>query len=216
MFENFKKVKAIKKAINHTKLSIVERSSLLNEVLTRCFINDEYHPEYLKPVFTLAVLRSFTTISPTMLKNEDDTVSEYVDVEATYKYCRDNHIMDYIIGKVDYMYIDSIFEECVEAIEFKKAQIIAEISNKSSVSDSIILSVTNVIDSVRKMVENFDPSQYKDVIELVNNANKFNVTKNDFINGIVKNLPKKEGDKVEVKSDKVDDITFVPSPTEDK
>lgn len=204
MFEKFKKRIAIKKAINHTELSIVERSSIVNEVTEKCFIDNDYHPEYVKPMFTLSVLRMFTIISSIMMKNEDGTDNEYVDVEKTYAYCIENHIMDYVVNKCKYMYIDDLFSEVCESIEFKKAM---TISTASSVSDSIILSVTSVIDSVRKVVENFDPSQYKDVIELAKNANKFNVTKNDFINGIVNNLPKKEANKAEKVTDKVDNVT---------
>ena len=211
MFENFKKVKAIKKAINHTELSIVERSSIINEVTGKCFIDNEYHPEYVKPMFTLSVLRMFTNISPTMQNNEDGTESKYVDIEKTYAYCVENHVMDYVVNKCKYGYIDDLFAEVCESIEFKKN---ITISTASSVSDSIILSVTNMIDSIRKMVETFDPSQYKDIIELAKNANKFNVTKNDFINGIVNNLPKKDVNKAETSTDKVDNITPISPTTE--
>ena len=149
MFKKFKKVRAIKKAINHTELSIVERSSIVNEVTEKCFINNEYHAEYVKPMFTLSVLRMFTTISPIMIKNEDGTDNEYVDVEKTYAYCVENHIMDYVVDKCKYMYIDDLFSEVCESIEFKKSVVIA---STTSLSDQIITSVVDVINEVKTMV----------------------------------------------------------------
>ena len=214
MLNIFKRKKdSISNHVIKTELSIVQRSSIINEVTEKCFINNQYHSEYVTPMFVLSVFRMFTDISPIMLKNDDGSVSEYVDVEATYKYSIDNKVMDTIVDKCKYAYIDNLFLEVLDSIEYKKELLI---STASSISDEIILSVTNIINSLKESINNFDPSQYKDIIELAKNANKFNVTKNDFINGIVKNLPKKEENKAETKSDKVDNITPIPSPIEDK
>jgi len=71
-----------------------------------------------------------------------------------------------------------------------------------------IVKFNKVLDSVKTAVENFDPSQYKDIMKLAQTANTFGTTKEDFIDGIIKNLPKKDT--------KTNTENVVPlSPTED-
>jgi len=192
MFEKIKKVRAIKKAINHTELTIVERSSIVNEVTEKCFIDNNYHPEYVKPMFTLSVLRMFTTISPIMMKNEDGTDNEYVDVEKTYAYCVENHVMDYVVNKCKYGYIDDLFSEVIQSIEFKKAIIISTVS---SVSDKVVNGIVEVLDSIHSAVENMDMGKSKEILDFVS---KMSGTKqSDFVDSIVKNLPKKNDKNVQ-------------------
>jgi hypothetical protein len=182
MFENFKKRIAIKKAINHTELSIVERSSIVNEVTEKCFVDNNYHPEYVKPMFTLSVLRMFTTISPIMMKNEDGTDNEYVNVEKTYSYCVENHIMDYVVAKCKYMYLDDLFSEVCESIEFKKAQMIAMTSPLSA-----------LLTSIKNAVDNMDMSKAKDIIEMASKMNKAGLNDSGkIIDAIVKNAQQKD------------------------
>lgn len=193
MFENFKKVRAIKKAINHTELSIIERSSIVNEVTTKCFVDNKYHSEYVKPMFTLSVLRMFTTISPIMMKNENGTDKEYVDVEKTYAYCVENHVMDYVIAKCKYMYIDDLYEECIEAIEFKKAQVLAQ---TTSLSDQVLNGFVEVLDSVKNAVNNFDMDKGQEVFDFIDKVNKSGATEKTIIDSIVKNATKKDNSNI--------------------
>ena len=201
--------------VSDKKLSIDQRGSLINRVVNSCFNGSDLHIEMLEPIFAITVMQMLTDREPITTKTTiDDREVDIIDYNATYEMIEDEDIIGQIQNAMYHKYqgyLEDLHSDVVESLEYKKAQNIAQ---TSSVSDSIILSVTNVIDSVRKMLETFDPSQYKDVIELAKNANKFNVTKNDFINGIVKNLPKKEENKVETKSDKVDNVTPIPSPTE--
>jgi len=213
MFENFKKRIAIKKAINHTELSIVERSSIVNEVTEKCFIDNNYHPEYIKPMFTLSVLRMFTTISPIMLKNEDGTDSEYVDIEKTYAYCVANHVMDYVVNKCKYGYIDDLFSEVCESIEYKKTM---TISTASSVSDKVVTGIVDVLDSIHSAVENMDMGKSKEILDFVSKMNK--VPQKQWSDSIVKNLPKKNDKNVQnvLANEQKDNVIPITSPTEDK
>lgn len=194
------------------KLSIDQKGTLINRVVNSCFNGSDLHIEMLEPIFAITVMQMLTDREPITAKTTiDDKEVDIIDYNATYEMIEDEDIIGQIQNAMYHKYqgyLESLHSDVVESLEYKKSQVLA---SQTSVSDSIILSVTNVIDSVRKVVENFDPSQYKDVIELAKNANKFNVTKNDFINGIVNNLPKKEESKA---TDKVDNVTPIPSPTE--
>jgi len=198
--------------VTKTKLSIDERGSLINRVVNSCFVDTEFHVEMLEPIFQISVMQMFTDKSVITTKaTVDDKEVETLDYNATYEMIQNDNIFNAIKNSLQAYCIEDLHSDVVESLEYKKSQVLA---SQTSISDPIILSVTNVIDSVRKMVETFDPSQYKDIIELAKNANKFNVTKNDFINGIVKNLPKKEDNKAETSTDKVDNITPISPTTE--
>ena len=197
------------------KLTIDQKGSLINRVVNSCFSGSDLHIEMFEPIFAITVMQMLTDKEPITTKATiDNEEVDIIDYNATYEMIEDEDIMSEIKNVIErkYLnYIEDLHSDVIESLEYKKSQVLA---SQTSVSDSIILSVTSVIDSVRKMVENFDPSQYKDIIELAKNANKFNVTKNDFINGIVNNLPKKEENKAEVKDNSADNVTPLPSPIE--
>jgi len=199
--------------VSDKKLSIDQRGSLINRVVNSCFSGSDLHIEMLEPIFAITVMQMLTDREPITTKTTiDDKEVDIIDYNATYEMIEDEDIIGQIQNAMYHKYqgyLEELHSDVVESLEYKKSQVLAQ---TTSVSDSIILSVTNVIDSVRKMVETFDPSQYKDIIELAKNANKFNVTKNDFINSIVKNLPKKEENKAEVKNSSVDNVTPISSP----
>lgn len=190
-----------------TDLSIEEKSAFIDRVVNSVLIDSIYHVEYFEPLFDISILQLCTDI-PVFKDGEN------LDIEKTYLLCKALNIKNQVKDIMGVNYIEELYEDTLNSLNFKKQQIITQ---STSLSDDIVLRINSVLDginelldSVKTAVVNFDPSQYKDIMKLAQTANTFGITKEDFIDGIIKNLPKKD-----VKTN-TENITPIPSPTEDK
>jgi hypothetical protein len=172
-----------------TDFSIDERGTFISRVVNSCFSGTDFHIEMLEPVFQITLMQMMTDKLPITTKVKvDNNEVEIIDYNATYKMIQDEDIMSQIrnafksgVFSDRCEFIDDLHSDVIESLEYKKAQMIAMTSPLSS-----------LLESVKNAVDNFDPSKYSDIIKLAQNANKFNVTKDDFIDSIVKNLPKND------------------------
>ena len=212
MFNSKKESKEIEVVkVKTERLTIEEYRNFIDCVSNVVVFDNELHLENLEPVFSITTLNLFTEI-PLIKKVEDDT---QIDFDANYKFCLDNNVLDQVKEILSEEYINRLYQDCIDTIEFKKAM---TIHKASSVSDEIILSVTGLINTVKTAVAKFDPAQYTDVIKLAKDMAGKNITNNSLakaaIKNIVKEMPKKDVTNAEAKTDKVDNITPIPSPTE--
>ena len=165
-----------------TSLSIAERTTFISRVCNSIFFDNQYHIEYFEPLFDITLLQMFTDI-PVFQDGEN------LNMDKTIELCKFLKIRNTISSLLtnDIGYILDLHNECKEVIEFKKQQKIAEIANKSSVSDEVILSVTGLINELKQSVAKFNPDNYKDVLPLIQKLNGLDLSEGNVVSTIVEN-----------------------------
>ena len=177
--------------VSDKKLTIDQKGSLINRVVNSCFNGSDLHIEMLEPIFAITVMQMLTDKEPITTKTTiDDKEVDVIDYNATYEMIENEDIMSEIKNVIEHKYlnyIEDLHSDVVESLEYKKAQKIAE---TSSVSDKVVNGIVGVLDAIHSAVENMDMGKSKEILDFVS---KMGGTKqSDFVDSIVKNLPKKE------------------------
>lgn len=184
--------------INDKKLTINEYRQFIDCVVGSVLIDGELHLENLEPVFLMTVLDMFTS-TPLINKEFDDTdidtipadqkkgKYQIIDFDATYNFCLDNNVLSQVKKVFGEDYIDRLYQDCIDTLEFKKDVVIHK---ASSVSDEIILSVTGLVNELKDSVAKFNPDNYKDVLPLIQKLNGMKLTQSKVVDTIVKNAKK--------------------------
>lgn len=162
-------------------LTIAEYRQFIDCVSGSVVFNNELHKENFEPVFLMTCLDMFTS-APLIKKETDKDGNELIDFDATYKFCLDNDVISQIKTKVSDEYIEQLYSDCVETIEFKKDVAIAMTSPLSA-----------LLTSIKNAVDNMDMSKAKDILEMASKMN--NAGLNDsgkIIDAIVKNAQQKD------------------------
>ena len=151
-----------------TEFSIDERGTFIKRVVDSCFWGTEFHIELLEPVFQITLMQMMTDKAPITTKtNIDGKEIEIIDYNATYKMIQDENIMSQIkdgfgcgIFSNTCSYIDDLYSDVIESLEYKKAQMI---SMSSPLSD--------LLTTIKNVVENMDMSKATDIIEMASKMN---------------------------------------------
>lgn len=145
--------------VTKTRLSIEEYRQFIDCVSGSVVIENSLHKENFEPVFLMTCLDMFTS-APLIKKETDKDGNELIDFDATYKFCLDNDVISQIKTKVSDEYIEQLYSDCVETIEFKKNVAIAM---SSPLSD--------LLTTIKNVVENMDMSKATDIIEMASKMN---------------------------------------------
>jgi hypothetical protein len=120
----------------HTALTIAEKSTFLNRVVSGCFdATGKFRPEYVSPMLRATILQMCTNIPAMTLKNETDEVGVLaLDVDAM------NEL--YLAMDLDHVqnagYQDMLNEMvplCGQAIDWKKSSILADHGTDTALRD---------------------------------------------------------------------------------
>lgn len=189
-----KKTAIVEVKVNDRRLTIEEYHDFIDCVSNVVVFDNELHLENLEPVFAITTLNLFTE-TPLIKKEEDDTK---IDFNANYDFCINNGVLGQVKNVVGEDYIDRLYQDCLDTIEFNKSM---AINRASSVSDKIVLGVMELIDTAKNAIGKFDVSQYTDVIKLAKDMVGKKITNESLskaaIKNIVRDLPKNDVKKVD-------------------
>lgn len=179
----FNKKSSIEKiGIAKTRLTIAEYRQFVDCVSGSVVFSNELHKENFESVFLMTCLDMFTS-TPLIKKDETGKDgNQLIDFEASFEYCKKNKILEQIENKVGIDYLNKLYDDCLETIEFKKEQAIAMSSPLSA-----------LLTSIKTAVDNMDMSKAKDILEMASKMN--NAGLNDsgkIIDAIVKNANDKK------------------------
>lgn len=132
----------------HTNLSIAEKTTFINRVLSGCFDGmGNFRPEYVTPLLRATILQMCTNIPALALKNEaSDSGAPALDLEAM----NELYLAMELDNKKDHDYrmmLDCMSKLCWQAIEWKKEQL-AYKSEVSSALRELLNTVTKKVDEV--------------------------------------------------------------------
>ena len=179
------------------KLNVIEQDTLVTRVANGCFINGEYHGIYLSPLFDITVVQLFIPELP-VFHNGDK-----LDFDKTLNMIQALNIVEKIKETIldGQTVIHELFKKCVDALEFKKQQMIAMTSPLSE-----------LLTSIKSAVDNMDMSKATDILEMASKMNKAGLNDSgEIIDAIVKNASTQKNDENVQK----DNVTPIPSHTED-
>ena len=108
----------------HTALTIAEKSTFLNRVVSGCFdATGKFRPEYVSPMLRATILQMCTNIPAMTLKNEtDEAGASALDVDA----------MNELYLAMD---LDEMVPLCGQAIDWKKSSILADHGTDTALRD---------------------------------------------------------------------------------
>jgi len=212
--------------VNENRLSINDYRQFIDCVTGSVLFDNELHLENLEPVFLMTILDMFTS-TPLINKEFDDTdidtipadqkkgKYQIIDFDATYKFCLDNNVLIQVKNSFGEDYIDRLYQDCLDTIEFKKNVVIHK---SSSVSDEIVLGVMGLINQLKDSVAKFDPSQYTDVIKLAQEMAGKKITNDSLVKATIKNAVKNVSTQKDDKNvqnvltnEQKDNVTPIPS-----
>jgi len=189
--------------VNENRLSINDYRQFIDCVTGSVLFDDELHLENLEPVFLMTILDMFTS-TPLINKEFDDTdidtipveqkkgKYQVIDFDASYKFCLDNGVLGQVKDVMGEDYINGLYQDCLDTLEFKKDM---AINRASSVSDNVVIGIVGVLDAIHSAVENMDMGKSKEILDFVS---KMKATPQDqWSETIVKNLPKKDVSKAD-------------------
>ena len=128
----------------HTALTIAEKSTFLNRVVSGCFdATGKFRPEYVSPMLRATILQMCTNIPAMTLKNETDEVGvPALDVDAMnelYLAMDLDHVQNagYQAGLTNFMHIlqNEMVPLCGQAIDWKKSSILADHGTDTALRD---------------------------------------------------------------------------------
>lgn len=131
-----------------TNLSIAEKTTFINRVLSGCFDSaGDFRPEYVLPVLRATILQMCTNVPAFSLKNSSDAGGQPVlDLESMNELYR---AMD--LNNLDNPEFQNMLDEmtllCSQAIDWKKSRILSEHNTDSALSD-LLDTLTEKINSI--------------------------------------------------------------------
>lgn len=144
----------------HTALTIAEKSTFLNRVVSGCFdATGKFRPEYVSPMLRATILQMCTNIPAMTLKNETDKAgAPALDVDAMNELYlamdldnMENADYQAMLGEMVYL--------CGQAIDWKRGNILADRGTEKALRD--------LLESLAEKVKSTDTSalmQYAGVL----------------------------------------------------
>lgn len=131
-----------------TKLTITEKSTFINRVLSGCFDSTgRYRPEYYVPVLNATIIQMCTNIPAIASKDQHDADgAPALDIDAMNDLYNALD-MDVIDNDGYRTMIDEIMVLCATALEWKRDSVLAERNVDSAIRD-LIVTITNKADSI--------------------------------------------------------------------
>lgn len=126
------------------QLTLSEISAIVEEVVSACFVDNVFHPEYVDVVFFSVIVNRLTNIDAFTSDNET------IDLEAMTQLLYGTDICDVLYRNNN---IASIRKYCDEAIEWKKQTIL-----KHSKLD-------NLIDQFSELAKTFQDEEFQEAMK---------------------------------------------------
>lgn len=161
----------------HTNLSIAEKTTFINRVLSGCFDSmGNFRPEYVSPVLRATILQMCTNVPALTLKNElSDSGSPALDLEAM----NDLYMAMNLDCANDQGYqemMNEMVQLCMQAIDWKKS------CNLSSHNTDSAL--RNLLDTLTAKVDGMDTSALMQYAGVLSEATQ-GLGKGDILKGLL-------------------------------
>lgn len=161
----------------HTNLSIAEKSTFINRVLSGCFDGrGNFRPEYVTPLLRATILQMCTNVPALTLKNEtSDNGSPALDLEAMNDlYMAMN--LDCVNDQGYQAMMNEMVQLCVQAIEWKKTY---SLSNHNTDS-----ALRNLLDTLTAKVDGMDTNSLMRYAGILSEATK-GLGEGDILKGLL-------------------------------
>lgn len=166
-------------------LTVAEKEAFTSRVAEAVFDDGgEYHPEYVEPIFEITLLQMTTDI-PVF----DDETEENVDIEKTYRLCKEIDLYHNVKNSKYSFLVDEMKYIVNEKIEFNKQVILAGERRKLEVlrqemEDGIIL-IEGIAESLMETMNNtVDMDNYAEEIAKLN-ENIENMSEEELVGSIL-------------------------------
>lgn len=161
----------------HTNLSIAEKSTFINRVLSGCFDGrGNFRPEYVTPLLRATILQMCTNVPTLTLKNEmSDNGSPALDLEAMnelYMAMNLNCVNDQGYQTM----MNEMVQLCLQAIDWKKAH---SLSNHNTDS-----ALRNLLDTLTAKVDGMDTNSLMRYAGILSEATK-GLGDGDILKGLI-------------------------------
>lgn len=161
----------------HTNLSIAEKSTFINRVLSGCFDGmGNFRPEYVTPLLRATILQMCTNVPALTLKNEtSDNGSPALDLEAMNElYMAMN--LDCVSDQGYQTMMNEMVQLCLQAIDWKKAH---NLSNHNTDS-----ALRNLLDTLTAKVDGMDTNSLMRYAGVLSEATK-GLGEGDILKGLL-------------------------------
>lgn len=161
----------------HTNLSIAEKTTFINRVLSGCFDSiGNFLPEYVSPVMRATILQMCTNVPALTLKNElSNSGSPALDLEAMndlYMAMNLNCVSDQGYQKM----IAEMTQLCSQAIDWKKAHNLSDHNTDSA--------LRNLLDTLTAKIDGMDTSALMQYAGILSEATQ-GLGKGDILKGLL-------------------------------
>lgn len=161
----------------HTNLSIAEKTTFINRVLSGCFDSmGNFRPEYVSPVLRATILQMCTNVPALTLKNElSDSGSPALDLEAM----NDLYMAMNLDCTNDQGYqemMNEMVQLCMQAIDWKKSRNLCSHNTDSA--------LRNLLDTLTAKVDGMDISALMQYAGVLSEATQ-GLGKGDILKGLL-------------------------------
>lgn len=161
----------------HTNLSIAEKTTFINRVLSGCFDSmGNFRPEYVSPVLRATILQMCTNVPALTLKNElSDSGSPALDLEAM----NDLYMTMNLDCANDQGYqemMNEMAQLCMQAIDWKKSRNLSSHNTDSA--------LRNLLDTLTAKVDGMDTSALMQYAGVLSEATQ-GLGKGDILKGLL-------------------------------
>ncbi len=170
--------------IFHTALTVTEKTSFINRVLSGCFdIKGDFRPEYVSPMFRATIIQMCTNLPVLSLKNEkDENGGSLMDLEAM-----NDLYMAMDLDNLNNPSYRAMMGEMVylsgQAIDWKRDRALAEHDTDAA--------IRSLLDAMAKKVENMDTVELMQYASQLSEATK-GLGEGDILKGLLQVEASKE------------------------
>lgn len=172
----------------NTKLSLNEKSTFIDRVVTSCFIGDDFQPEYVDLMTFATLLQMNSNVN--IPKTRDD----YLDLNTLYDWMVGTKLIDKIhqfgyeaddiSNERDLYNWFADLEQCIsDKIEFKKQQIL---SQKQSPMDELFTTINNLVSSLGDNFKGVDIQSLVTSLSSIKNIDEKSLLDAMINNGVLK------------------------------
>lgn len=170
----------------HTNLSIAEKTTFINRVLSGCFDSmGNFRPEYVFPVLRATILQMCTNVPTLTLKNElSDSGSPALDLEAM----NDLYMAMNLDCTNDQGYqemMNEMVQLCMQAIDWKKSRNLSSHNTDSALK--------NLLDTLTAKVDGVDTSALMQYAGVLSEATQ-GLGKGDILKGLLEARAEEKAD----------------------
>lgn len=175
--QTFKVADSSFEVVFHTNLSIAEKSTFINRVLSGCFDGmGNFRPEYVSPVLRATILQMCTNVPALTLKNElSGNGSPVLDLEAMNNLYMAMNI-DCLENQEYQQMMNEMVQLCFQAIDWEKAH---NLSNHDTDS-----ALRNLLDTLTAKVDGMDTSALMQYAGILSDATQ-GLGEGDILKGLL-------------------------------